>query len=238
MSEVEQAYVEYCRTHGGSLTGIAGFRAGYEIGKALRATAAPSTGVSDEVPGTTHDPAWNRRAVPPGGEWVLVPREPTRAMIEAGYAQQDKSSLTDNTTLSGVYAAMLSSAPPHTAGGEWQPIETAPRDGTHILVTQAGRGGLGYCGPLNEHGFKSLADWCDVVHWFDDPADPGFYSTSWGGDQDAPFDGLTDWQPLPAPPHLDNGGVEKVEDSSVAESARRGPIAPPEPNSLPVGKED
>lgn len=83
---------------------------------------------------------------------------------------------------------------------EWRPIETAPRDGTHILVTDAHRGGLGYCGPLNEHGFRDLADWCDVVHWFDDPDEPGFYSTSWGGDQEHPFSALTHWMPLPDPP--------------------------------------
>lgn len=83
---------------------------------------------------------------------------------------------------------------------DWQPIETAPRDGTHILVTEAYRGGLGYCGPLNEHGFRDPADWCDVVHWFDDPEEPGFYSTSWGGDQEHPFGNLTHWKPLPVAP--------------------------------------
>lgn len=84
--------------------------------------------------------------------------------------------------------------------GTWQSIETAPRDGTHILVTKAGGGGLGYRGPINEHGFRDFADWCDVVHWFSDPYNPGFYSTSWGGDQEKPFDGLTHWMPLPIPP--------------------------------------
>lgn len=82
----------------------------------------------------------------------------------------------------------------------WRDIASAPRDGTHILVTEAHLGGLGACGPLNEHGFRDPADWCDVVHWFDDPAEPGFYSTSWGGDQEHPFAGLTHWMPLPPPP--------------------------------------
>lgn len=50
MTDVEQAYIEYCRTHGGSLTGIAGFRAGYEIGKALRAApASPAIGPSHRL---------------------------------------------------------------------------------------------------------------------------------------------------------------------------------------------
>lgn len=47
---------------------------------------------------------------PPAGDWVLVPRAPTDGMIEAGFnAMADHNYDTD---LSGVWAAMLSAAPP------------------------------------------------------------------------------------------------------------------------------
>lgn len=82
----------------------------------------------------------------------------------------------------------------------WRTIDSAPRDGTHVLVTRAHEGGLGYCGPMTKHGYRAKADWCDVAHWYDDPDDPGFYATSWGGDQEKPFDGLTHWMPLPRAP--------------------------------------
>jgi hypothetical protein len=115
------------------------------------------------------------------------------ALSVGGGEQENGSSQSQpKSTLHGAHTEAEPSA--------WQPIETAPRDGTHILVTEAGGGGLGHCGPLNEHGFRELADWCDVVHWFNDPEAPGFYSTSWGFDQSEPFAELTHWQPLPTPP--------------------------------------
>lgn len=66
LSEAEAAYVEYCRTHGGSRTGIGGFRAGYEIGKALSATAAtphPATiqTLDDQIPSSS--PVLERNAI-------------------------------------------------------------------------------------------------------------------------------------------------------------------------------
>jgi hypothetical protein len=57
LTEAEEAYVEYCRTNGGALTGVAGFRAGYEIGKAL--TAAPAS------PG-----GWRPIETAPKGVWA------------------------------------------------------------------------------------------------------------------------------------------------------------------------
>jgi len=59
--------------------------------------------------------------------WVLVPAEATVDMHDAG----QNAAETDNA--SGIYAAMLAAAPPVDG---WQPIETAPRDGTAIVPRQ------------------------------------------------------------------------------------------------------
>lgn len=82
----------------------------------------------------------------------------------------------------------------------WQPIDTAPRDGAHILVADLtpGSAGFGYCGPiLPGTTWRSIQPWADVAHWFDDPDDPGFYASSYGADQDAPFQRITHWMPIP-----------------------------------------
>lgn len=75
----------------------------------------------------------------------------------------------------------------------WQTIETAPKDGTHILVADFTKGstGFGHCGESRVHQY-----FMDVAHWFDD----GFYASSYGGGQSEPFLRLTHWMPLPNPP--------------------------------------
>jgi hypothetical protein len=66
---------------------------------------------------------------------VLVPREPTEAMLFEGCIQIPTMDW-DRSDVKDAYAAMLSAAPPVDG---WQPIETAPRDGTHFLaVDEAG----------------------------------------------------------------------------------------------------
>ena len=98
----------------------------------------------------------------------------------------------------------LITAHPAPAVPEWQPIETAPRDGTHILVAKFDNGmGFGHSGPLNEHGFRDIQPWQDVAHWFDD----GFYSSVYGVDQAEPFIDCTHWMPLPTPPKEAKGAV-------------------------------
>ena len=70
------------------------------------------------------------------GDWVLVPREPNMAMIDAG---RDEAGPRRHLSVSRIYMRMLSASPsPPKADGPgedgWQPIETAPKDGTPIWV--------------------------------------------------------------------------------------------------------
>lgn len=86
--------------------------------------------------------------------------------------------------------------------GEWKPIETAPRDGTAIVLAVRGRHP---CRP-NAHGqFTTVGRWL----WHPDarlpheeyPDDGGFlelnndWEDGWGGNIGDRF-----WQPLPSPP--------------------------------------
>lgn len=65
---------------------------------------------------------------------------------------------------------------------QWQPIETAPKDGTEILAWD-GRGQA-------------------TIHWSD-----GRWSLVYAGwrAEDGDFDGAISWQPLPAPPEVPDG---------------------------------
>lgn len=65
----------------------------------------------------------------------------------------------------------------------WRPIENAPKDGQHILVTDL----------TGRTGFGRGQAWANVVHWFND----GFYASSFGGEQSEPYGNLlTHWMPL------------------------------------------
>lgn len=62
---------------------------------------------------------------------------------------------------------------------EWQPIETAPKDGTWVLLY---------------HQYARISDWYwDGQKWHNDVLD-------WGDDE--PSLAPTHWQPLPDPPSL------------------------------------
>jgi hypothetical protein len=93
---------------------------------------------------------------------------------------------TDIPKLLAAYAA-------EAVAAEWLPIATAPRDGTHILVTclatsGPGSGGFGY--------FNGKAvPFADVVHYWSVPGEEGFYPSN---GPDEPYTFLTHWKPIGA----------------------------------------
>ena len=71
----------------------------------------------------------------------------------------------------------------------WQPINTAPKDGTHVLAYRA---------PLGIRT-TNMTNPPTVVHWFDDPETPGFYTSVNELAPERPFN-PTHWMLLPDPP--------------------------------------
>jgi hypothetical protein len=95
------------------------------------------------------------------------------------------------------YAALVDKARAENAllvvAEAWRPIATAPRTGEHILAARFN----------GDSGFGKGQPWMDVVCWW--PYDAaGFYASSMGFNQNAPYDDLTHWMPLPPPP-AENG---------------------------------
>jgi hypothetical protein len=79
---------------------------------------------------------------------------------------------------------------------DWQPIETAPRDGTHIFIFRDGW----ECAPVAFWGDgEECAGWCfeDDSVYVRGAAQEGFL----GWQEDIDDDAMpTHWRPLPAPP--------------------------------------
>lgn len=134
-----------------------------------------------------------------------VPLEPTAEMQAAGFrVLRDSDERSASKRMQAIYAAMLAAAPEPPAEDGWQPIETAPKDGTVILVTNAN-----YFGEVQR---------CQIVSWSGvilDSSRPGFSNVGWHNqfsdvDEDEPAKNLfTHWQPLPAPPALSKAPVKE-----------------------------
>lgn len=122
------------------------------------------------------------QAVPDGWQWV--PKEPTWEMQGAPEVRIGAPCIGCGDTLVGpldcseIYLAMLAAAPqPPVSASEWQPIETAPKDGTQILALT--KGGDIYAvsyddifsAPwrlINEFGFNEHV----MTHWMPLPQPP------------------------------------------------------------------
>lgn len=85
---------------------------------------------------------------------------------------------------------------------EWQPIETAPKDGTAILIWQPD-GAKNWYMPresLPDGGIYTLED--ERLLWFDDGRYAIGYWRPWGGwgNRNSSTVEPTHWMPLPTPP--------------------------------------
>lgn len=74
----------------------------------------------------------------------------------------------------------------------WQLMETAPKDGSHILAINAAVGTTGF-GWYNGKNVPMQT----VVHWWDHPGEEGWYASVDAGNHPLR---LTHWMPLPTAP--------------------------------------
>lgn len=74
----------------------------------------------------------------------------------------------------------------------WQPIESAPRDGTYILVCNSHGSWIAKWKPVFQSGFRPSNPWASMMLNHDHIERPGR------------FDHPTHWRPLPAPPTQDS----------------------------------
>ena len=78
---------------------------------------------------------------------------------------------------------------------EWQPIETAPKDGTWILL--AG-GGIDYGWNCNSQPHAVAGQWTTI---FNGSPFPGGWQFAWyDGGYYGEYENPTHWMPLPQPP--------------------------------------
>lgn len=134
----------------------------------------------------------------------LVPVEPTEAMVQAGArALTDAASPGSRFYPVGhartAYAAMLSAAPapPASEPEGWRDIESAPKDGTRVLLWSSTSGGV-WWGYWAVHG----ANWQPT-----DTGEDGWTSgaVNYSAELVVYID-PTHWRPLPAPPLQEAAG--------------------------------
>lgn len=85
---------------------------------------------------------------------------------------------------------------------DWQPISSAPRDGTHVLLAI----------PVDRDPTDSLPPWFQIVGWWDDDINADGEDAGWTDGTPANWNMQeyaiwepTHWQPLPSPPNQGEG---------------------------------
>lgn len=119
-------------------------------------------------------------------EYVAAELEADRAVIEPDSTYDDVAIRTLRTAITAIRA--LASQPPAPPSDGWQPMETAPRDGTPVLV---------YGLPTNLPDVHFSRPAVYTAYWDDMDQTFCLSGASWRG----PFvHEPTAWRPLPAPP--------------------------------------
>jgi hypothetical protein len=162
----------------------------------------------------------------------LVPKEPTFEMIKAGVQHELMGDM------AGRYKAMLSASPTPPEVIAWQPIETAPKDGTEVLLGRLAvdsddwdASTLGWWIEAEEDGPDSMGHNAGFV----DYAFSTFHPSRDFGSESHRYEALkpTHWMPLPPPPDdRTNASVEQSESLKQTPS-----LSPPAPREVTLLKE-
>ena len=117
------------------------------------------------------------------GKWRLVPVE-----LEDGYTRD---------LFGDFYTDRIKAAPnPPQSLSPWQPIATAPKDGTHVLLSYPGRITYGYWLVLEVGKLVGDCGGACRCPEYDEAPDPFWYSEDGGFTEEYP---PTHWMPLPEP---------------------------------------
>lgn len=120
--------------------------------------------------------------------------------------------------------------------GEWRPIETAPKDGSEILLGAAGRVTFGYwLKPSDVPRIKYQDGFAPEEEW--DDFEPSWMSWDGGFTEEAP---PTHWMPLPAPPRAveaESKRAVECPESNPDQATPAGEISPTSPNPSAEVKE-
>lgn len=143
--------------------------------------------------------------------WKLVPRVPTERMISAGLSARITSVDPGSFARSAAFCqyqgmveaapAAPSPAPAAPSAAQWMPIETAPKDGTWVLIAAQDRDDISTSKYDNER-----EAWVDC---WDDESECFQYR----GNRHAP----KYWMPLPA--HPDTPGAQPAQGGSVSDGS-------------------
>jgi len=133
-----------------------------------------------------------------------VPLEPTTEMLGAGMNAGEDRGYRGFSVGSArwVYSSMLSAAPEPTAEDGWQPIETAPKDGTEIIGLFVRRWEPDQKPTIYGPWTVAFVNGSWQSSW--DGARVIEYMSDFGIEYKDPDISPTHWQPLPAPPALSN----------------------------------